>query len=53
MKSIDDLKDVMEEILVEIQLLRTETYRTRKVISVVNIVNIFTLIALMLLILLK
>ena len=53
MKSIDDLKDVMEEILVEIQLLRVETYRTRKVISVVNIVNIFTLIALMLLILFK
>lgn len=40
------LEEVMNETLLEIRNMVTETQRTRKVISVVNIVNILTLIVL-------
>lgn len=48
--SVKDLKGVLDNILLEMQILGKETRRTRRVISVVNIVNIATLITIIFLI---
>lgn len=44
--SLNDMKGVLEDILVQIKILNKETNRTRKIISIVNVVNILTIIAL-------
>jgi hypothetical protein len=51
--SLIKLRDVLENILVEIKQLNKTTIRTRRVISIVNIVNILTIVVLILLVVLK